>query len=150
MSKTGSWTWAMHLPFPALDTRRAVHMAERFALDFARDDSVYSCNEMTDSLLLIHAERKRPWLTVALLSCQSIRRHLPQQSHTSLKLKLPATLRLGGCVMDASSAYPTLHPTLPSWLQPEKKKGRLRARRASRLYKINDWCHNQWPLEARC
>ncbi len=89
---------------------------------------------MADSILLIQREERErdydsllPSCPVSQYSC-----HLPQQSHTTLKVKLkhthaymqPAPVRLGGCVMDRGLAYPHAASCgyfVSSLLEPEQK-----------------------------
>lgn len=109
--------------------------------------------------LTVRTQRKRErlWFTVALLPCQSIRPPSATLYSKTLKLKhtLPATGRLEVCVcvwwiqawlIPAAASYGYFLSSF-SWARPE---GCVKTHHALCLYKINDWCCNQWPLEAQC
>lgn len=139
--------------------RNIEQTAVNSASDFVRDDSVCSCNEMADSILLIQREERERDYDSLLPSCpvSQYSRHLPQQSHATLKVKLKHTHTASNSeVRRVCDGYGLgLSPRCIMWvfcilLAWARAEGCVKAHPALCLYKINDRCCNQWPLEAQC
>lgn len=155
--KTQSWTHRCIYNFLPWIQKHWAH-SSKFHFRLVRDDSVCSCNKMADSILLIQKEQRKRGYDSLLPSCpvSQCSHHLPQQSHTTLKLKLTRThcQQQRGCegvwwIQAGLSPRCILWVfcTLLSWAWAA---GCVKAHHALCLFEINDWCCNQWPLEAQC